>query len=85
MSKLVDFKSAKDASILASTYKMNHTDDDGNVVEIELNGDETISTNCPGCGYVSQMSLHDFCCLSANDHFDLYGTIYYCVECSNKL
>lgn len=82
MEKTIDFKEAQKPVILASTYTLLHTDDDGQVTCLELNGEERVVTRCPECGQEHSMSLDSFHHLAASEGFDLYGTSLLCALCS---
>ena len=69
-------------NILASTYTLNHTDENGTIHKIELTGEEAITTPCPECGREHSMTFEDF--LEVMKDGELYGTHVFCSMCSKK-
>ena len=68
--------------VLASTYCMHLTTEDGKDHIVELTGEETISTGCPVCGKEHTMSFDDF--LEIMKDGELFGTSVYCRKCTAK-
>jgi len=78
---VLERKEMKDA-VLATTYYMHLTTEDGKNHKVELTGEETISTGCPVCGKEHTMSFDDF--LEVMKDGELFGTSVYCGKCSAK-
>lgn len=82
MEKTINFEDAKKPVVTSGVYTLNCMHN-GEVIAVELYGNETITTGCPECGCSHQMHILDFCRMAAED-FEFYGTSVLCRECSTK-
>jgi len=82
MNNVMNFKKSQEFVVLASTYFMHLTTEDGAKHKVELTGEEVISTGCPVCGKEHTITFDDF--LEIMSDGELFGTSVFCPACSKK-